>query len=1235
MLAVIWSSWIPLLREAASSLSVELAAYSTQDLGRYEVLRSVLEEELDRATIALFYRTSDPVWTQVDDVCRAYKERVPIVVVGSTDQRNVYDHEVAATVYRYLLFGGRENMLNLLKYLIHHFIDPAFDYRLPTELPWEGLWHPHFPQVFTETDAYLSQYLPRVEFEPTGWVGLLYSRSDWVTGNTAVVHAIIEALEKRHWAVIPAFFYPLKDKNLGNLSGWEVINRYFVEGDKSLVDGIVRLTSFPLSAAHGETDKMTPDGVNLLTRLNVPLFCPVISYYQTGEMWWSSEDGLGSQVAWSLAMPEFEGAIEPLVVGVVDDEGSHYVPIAERMERFAHRVSRWLTLKKKPNREKKVVFVLHNNPCASLEATIGAGAHLDTMESVVNIMKRMAEMGYAVTPPPHGQALREEILRRKAISEFRWTTVSDIVASGGAIALVEREEYENWWQEIPAEAREKMRDTWGEPPGEAMVHDGRIVVTGVRYGNVMVCVQPKRGCAGARCDGRVCKILHDPLCPPPHQYLATYWWLAKRFGADAIIHVGTHGNLEFLPGKGTGLSAKCFPDMGIHSLPHLYIYNADNPPEGTVAKRRAYACLVDHMQTVMVSGSLYGEGEKLYKLLSEYEELGKEGSPVRLNALKPHLISLAGKMGLHAWTPDGEITDEIVKALRAQLELMRSTALPDGMHVMGNLPQGERLVDFVWSILRYESGAHSLKGLLRHQGTGERKSDEDLDHYAREVCRKHLLEGQPLYELLGGKREVIDEVENRMADLCRRLRASDEIGALLNGLDAGFVPPGPSGLITRGDDRVLPTGRNFYSFDPRLIPSPLAWEIGKTLAEKMVEKYKGEKGNWPENIAFYWQCTDIMWSKGEGMGQMLYLLGVKPRWDREGKIAGLEVVPLRELGRPRIDITVRVSGITRDNFPSAIALLDEAVKQVALLDEPVEMNFVRKHTLEKLAGVLAPTEGDLRRATFRIFASMPGTYQAGTQLAVYASAWETDKDLAQVFLYWNGYAYGRGVMGEAAHRELASSLATVDASFNRAITDEYDLTGCCSMFGVHGGMINAARVISGRQEIKNYYGDTRDISRVSIRTLEEEIRRVARAKLLHPRWIEGMKRHGYQGAGEIMKRVGRLYGWQATTGAVDGAIFDDVVKVFIMDKENREYFAQHNPWAIEEMARRLLEAEKRGLWRPSEEVREALEMFYLEIEGYVEETIEDPKGERQGGNVDIVTSEEILHWKEAMKEVMK
>jgi len=510
--------------------------------------------------------------------------------------------------------------------------------------------------------------------------------------------------------------------------------------------------------------------------------------------------------------------------------------------------------------------------------------------------------------------------------------------------------------------------------------------------------------------------------------------------------------------------------------------------------------------------------------------------------------------------------------------------------------------------------------VLRMMGHDVSIADEDrlrdADSRAKELIAAAVT-GEPLdraaERILAGSLQnpdpaALERIKTTVLDLVARIESSDEIGSLLAGCAGGYIPPGPSGLITRGKPEVLPTGRNFYSLDPFRIPTRAAWRIGMRLAESVIRKHAEEQGQIPENVGMYWMASDVMWADGEQLAQIFHLLGVEPVWI-DGRVRSYRVVPLEELGRPRIDVTVRMSGILRDCFYTCIELLDDAISEVAALDEPPDMNFVRKHALQGLG-------------TTRIFGSRPGTYGNGVSLAVYASAWKEEADLAEVYLRWNSYAYGRDNFGEEARETFSAQLATVDLTFNKTVTDEYDLLGCCCYFGGHGGLTGAARVLSNR-DIPAYYGDTRDRDRVEVRTLAEEIRRVARARLLNPKWIEGMKRHGYKGAGDISRHVGAVYGWEATTQEVDDRIFDDIARAFVLDPGMREFFENENPWALEEIGRRLLEAHGRGLWDADPEVLEGLRAAYLDMEGWIEDRMGDTGGDVQGGAIRVVTLQDL------------
>ncbi|MDO4794534.1 MAG: cobaltochelatase subunit CobN [Brachymonas sp.] len=1293
--AIAWKNHLSLLLRAARQCDwLDLAVYSSEQLqDRPDKLEEALQTML-AADGVYCYRSTEGFWAQVEEWLAALPKQPPTVCIGHDPATWAMSNVGLQTVSRchdYFVYGGEDNYVNMLRYIAATALGQEVAFEEPKVLPWEGFYHPgaprrHYEQIGDYLAWYEGQYLqPQQLAQPV--VGVLIGRGYWASENLEVEDAVIAALEAEGLRVLPIFAYSMKDDALGARGSAAAVRDAFLAADGSArIQALVKLQGFFMGTQKGDRrgdSKNARGSVSLLQQLDVPVFGPIVTQKKTLAEWEADNQGIGSGIAWSVSMPEFEGVIEPMVIAAArsldsidpDQNFSHRQAIPERCQRLAQRVRQWIRLRQTPVAERKVAFILHNNPCASLEATIGGGAHLDTLQSLANVMHRMQAAGYRVTPPSDGKELIDTIMSRKAIAEFRWTTVDEIVSKGGVLGRVSVADYEQWWQHFPDTAKKRMVEAWGKPPGEftnnippAMVHEGAILVTGVEYGNAVVCVQPKRGCAGPRCDGQVCKILHDPDVPPPHQYMATYRYLENIFNANMVVHVGTHGNIEFLPGKGVGLGQGCMPDLAINTLPHLYIYNSDNPPEGAIAKRRSLAVLVDHMQTVMQQSGLYEELEEIDRLLGEHEQaqVSDKGRAHTLEHLIIEAIEKSSFKNDMKYSPSDPIEETLRKAHEG-LSRVRNSQIQDGMHVFGSLPQDERRVAFLNAVLRYDAGQPISIRKMFCQAMGLQLSDllagqgqifkpfglsggqllERISECGRALIQAVLYEpdrdlAMTVKDLLGQKLQDVSALEQlpvlqeRILELAGRLEQSKEIEALLHAFDGGHVLAGPSGLIMRGRDDVLPTGRNFYSLDPSIVPTRAAAIVGERLAKALLEKHMVDEDRLPENVAIYWQANDIMWSDGEGMGQIMALLGVRPKWLGNGKVNGFEIIPLQELGRPRIDVTIRMSGILRDNFPNCMELVDEAIVAVASLDEPVEMNYVRKHALENLAREQAEgggSEAELwRRATFRIFSAKPGTYAAGVNLAVYASAWKNEADLADIFVYWNGYAYGKDAFGPQSQSQLINNLRTVDVTFNKAVSDEYDLFGCCGYFGNHGGMTAAARNVSGRK-VKGYYGDTREPESVAVNDLADEIRRVVRTKLLNPKWIEGMKRHGYKGAGDISKRVGRVYGWEATTQEVDDWVFDDISKTFVLDAENRQFFKENNPWALEEIGRRLLEAQSRGLWQADPEVLEQLKDRYLEVEGWIEESMGDVQGDFQGGAIDVMAAEDVGNWREMMQGV--
>jgi len=830
--SITWASDVALLLEAAKNLGVDLKAKVASEFEQKEVA-SQSREFLSDAEVILLHPSHEGPW---DEIAEILDGSVPIVSFGRDPSdwsiSNV-SLETVATVNQYIVYGGLKNAENMLKYLGKELLGLDFRYDPPEERLWQGIYHPEAPEAFESVEEYLVWRPPRHDRA----VGLLFFRTYWANGDLDIVDSFVRELEKE-FDVIPAFCFGMGDRDLSAKSSGEVTEELF----SGRVDAVINLQSI-FHAGNVDASR------EVLKRLNVPVFHPLTVYHASEEEWKSDIYGMkSSEVGWSVAMPEFEGAIEPVIAGVAttgsigEAEFERHRALDERARRIVSRVGNWIRLKDKPIGERRVAFILHNNPCASVEASVGSAANLDSLESLARIMNRMKDVGYSIEAlPESGADLVKEILNRKAISEFRWTSVEEIVNKGGALALMTREDYEGWFETLPFEARHKICDAWGEPPGEekdgvpaAMVFDGKIVITGVNYGNVVVCVQPKRGCAGSRCDGQVCKILHDPEVPPPHQYLATYHYLEEVFGTDVIVHVGTHGNLEFLPGKSVALSDACYPDIAIGSTPHLYIYNSDNPPEGTIAKRRSYAVLVDHMQTVMTESGLYGELKDLEEKISEYKRT-RASEKARAHALE-HLIldllretNLSEEMKLNALIEGGASFDEVVDLAHEKISEIYNTQIPDGMHIFDDLPEGEKRAELIGSILRYDSEMRKFVSNLMGIDLSEAGVDDlmEIDALSKKLISA-FLEGEDgalaTEKVLGDRLRNPDDasilaMKDRVFDLSERIEASKEMAALFKGFDGGYIEPGPSGLITRGKPEVLPTGRNFYSLDPSRVPT--------------------------------------------------------------------------------------------------------------------------------------------------------------------------------------------------------------------------------------------------------------------------------------------------------------------------------------------------------------------------------------------------------------------------------
>ncbi|MDR2405821.1 MAG: cobaltochelatase subunit CobN, partial [Deltaproteobacteria bacterium] len=1008
-------------------------------------VRQKAVEALRESRINVIHASEEPFWEElyysvVQDL------DTPLVWLAMHNEsdmsRSTVKPKTAMEILTYMDRGGTNNALYLLRYLEALVEGDTSSVPPPEYLPPHGLWHPDSDvESYGNIADYMEFYKKHMGGTlPKSFAGVTLHRHFWCVDKPLVETEIVRSLESLGVGVIPVFISG-EDSGASDESGTFLRETFGGNSGFPKVGAIVKLTSiFQVNPDKKEKtfvgdDSPAHGSVILFRELNVPIFQPVISFRQNNTEWEKNPQGVLMELAWSVAMPEFEGAIEPIYIGGTEKAENALIPESlrrphlERVRHLCERVAAWVRLSNKPISERKVAFILHNAPCASVEATVGTASRLDPFLSIKNILASLKDAGYRVTVPESSQDIITDIMEHKAIADFRWTTVNEIVGKGGAVKLLPTEDYLKWFNNYPETVRNSLIESWGNPPGEeidevppAMVFEGNIVITGRYWGeNALVMFQPKRGCAGSRCDGRVCLILQDPLIPPPHQYLASYRWLQEPdgFGADVIVHVGTHGNIEFLPGKSVGLSQSCYPDLALHHAPNVYIYNSDVTADGIIAKRRSYAAIVDHMQTVFTESGLYGDLAVIRELLGEWTRAQRHDGRRREieGIIRQKITESSLAFDLKALDEDFET---LAPKVRRILNETASSMVESGLHALGKPLETSDIPLFIYSILRFENPEEP--SLRRRIATLLGYEWSELFERSSDIVSGTHLSGGEIVENMGKlalnfieailRKETVEEAlkaigidnteantllafastKDRILSIIERLEATDELASLKNAISGGYVTPGPSALIFRGREDVLPTGRNFYSRDPSLVPTRAAWKVGETLATRTVEKFMEEEGRYPKSISFFWISSDLVNCDGEEYSEMLALIGAKPVWSESGKVTGFEIIPKEKLNRPRIDLTIRMSGIIRDNFVEAVTLMDNAIKAVSELDEPD--NYVREHTLENLLlqeeTLSAEEKVDdkallFKRAASRIYSNAPGSYSNGVYYAVMAS----------------------------------------------------------------------------------------------------------------------------------------------------------------------------------------------------------------------------------------------------------
>ncbi len=1270
----------------------------------------------------------------------------PDLVSHSTVQLSIADQ-----LWRYFIEGGVENTINALKFVAHKSLDFDCVALPPQPIPrigkvensQFGTWSLQSGTQNSKLKTQNSKFAPPSPLSSPSphppKVGILFYRAHYLAGNTDVIDALCAALQARGLDAVPVFAQSLQDPGIQA----ELV-QLLQASPECGVDLLLNTTSFSLAKLASETLNL-----EVWQQLDVPVL-QVICSGGTVERWHSHWKGLAPRdMAMNVALPEVDGRIISRAVSfkaiqsrntALETEVVQYQPVGDRINFVADLATNWVKLRRTPPAKRRIALILANYP--TRDGRLANGVGLDTPASCVEILKALQQAGYTITTVPEDgdaliQGLTTGVTNDPEMRELR-----------RVYQCLPLEDYQRYFATLPLEVQARVCDRWGEPATSAT--DGYFAISGLQFGNVFVGIQPARGY-----DLDPSLNYHAPDLEPTHAYLAFYHWLRQQFQTHAVIHVGKHGNLEWLPGKSVALSEQCFPEVALGPLPHLYPFIVNDPGEGAQAKRRAQAVIIDHLTPPLTRAELYGPLQQLEALIDEYYE-AQSLDPSRLSVIRDRIVALVEQENLHqdlgldlagldlatSQPKHSFPLEEFLTSADGYLCELKEAQIRDGLHIFGQCPQGQQLRDLVVALSRHPSRSHpgltraiaqdwnldfdpltadpatplsqEQKAAIHHQlsiaqGLASNEADTvspvkpekrnlhivgdvieilelqaavfvnhliQTSHSMSQIdtkstaCAEHFFptpnsvrEASPQKKLPTFKSSA-EPIPNsvplgRPQDLFRtpsaqparsaysefrtfrssagltpnsELRTArssagpipnsnllqeltwikdhllptlyqtdQELTNLLRGLDGRYVPSGASGAPTRGRPEVLPTGRNFYSVDIRALPTESAWDVGRKAAEVLIERYTQEQGEYPRSLGLSIWGTATMRTGGDDLAEALALLGVQPVWEGlSRRVIDFEILPLSVLGRPRVDVTLRISGFFRDAFANLIDLFDRAVQAVASLDEPPDQNplaaQVRSETQYWQKVGLSETEA-LARSHYRIFGSKPGAYGAGLQGLIDAQNWSDDQDLAQAYINWSSYAY----TAQSQNQDLTSSIVSpadlaaecfAPEAFEQRLGQlqivlhnqdnrEHDLLDSDDYYQFQGGLTAAVRSVQG-QNPEVFFGDHSVPANPKVRRLQEELARVYRSRVVNPKWIAGAMRHGYKGAFELSATVDYLFAYSATTHCVEAHMYQGVAEAYLLDTEVQAFIQRSNPWALRDMAERLLEAHQRGLWRGAE-----------------------------------------------------
>ncbi|MEG4084485.1 cobaltochelatase subunit CobN [Microcoleus sp. POL10_C6] len=1160
-------------------------------------------------------------------------------------------------LWRYFTEGGVQNFVNALKFAADTCLKTAYNPPLPQTVSrvgiyeWGGEAGACFATLQPDSDppkSPLTSGTLTTSSSPLikgGWggspglpttskVGILFYRAHYLSGNLAPIDALCQALAERNLVPVPVFVSSLREPDLQI----ELLE-YFQPKESEPIQLLLNTTSFAVSGFSSQEPAQ-----NSLKSLDVPVLQAIFSGGGL-EQWETELQGLSPRdVAMNVALPEVDGKIITRAVSFkavqtwnseLETDVVGYVAAGDRISFVADLTANWVKMKQTPATNRRIAIILANYPTRNARLANGVG--LDTPASCVEILKAMQQAGYQIENIPASGNELIELLTSGVTNDPEGRELRPVHQS------LDLAEYEEYFATLPQEVQDGICKRWGIPGSYAqdfISNNTSFPIPGIQFGNVFVGIQPSRG---YELDPAL--NYHAPDLEPTHNYLAYYYWLREKFGIDAIIHAGKHGNLEWLPGKSIALSNKCYPEVALGAIPNFYPFIVNDPGEGSQAKRRSQAVIIDHLTPPMTRAELYGPLQQLETLIDEYCE-AQSLDPSRLPMIRDRILALTNKENLDKdlgiQLNKSEFTEFITRTDGYLCELKESQ-IRDGLHIFGQCPEGRQLRDLIIAIARHPTNGRSgitralaedsgydfdpltcdPTSIIQHRTAGdltaelEEKAAELVDNLIENIRVNSRSSAVKKVQTGEATQQELDWINNYL--LPSLLQTNQEITNLLRGLDGRHIPSGASGAPTRGRPDVLPTGRNFYSVDIRAIPTETAWRVGRVAAETLIERYTQENGEYPKTLGLSVWGTSTMRTGGDDIAEALALIGVQPVWDGPSRrVVDFEILPISVLGRPRVDVTLRISGFFRDAFFNLIDLFDSAVKAVADLDESAEDNPLAAQVKEEIlyweSTGLSQEEAQ-GRSQFRVFGSKPGAYGAGLQGIIEAQNWTDDSDLAKAYINWSSYAYTSssssnlpgdvagvkqsewgGSAPEAFEKRLGQMQIVLQNQDNR----EHDILDSDDYYQFQGGMTAAIRNLQGKNP-ETYFGDNSIPENPKVRQLTEEIARVYRSRAVNPKWIEGAMRHGYKGAFEIAATVDFLFAYDATANCVEDFMYEGIAEAYIFDEKVQTFIQENNPWALRDMAERLLEARQRGLWESAnQDTLDKLRSIALQAEAVIE-----------------------------------